>query len=317
MKLIENKVEECTQSAGIDGIYEAVRSAAAICYQTDIAKMSLMPKEFVEQVLLKNGHTRPLEFGTVYLRIPSKDASHWGIDHKHKTNKLFLYMHNPYSKVTNGFDNNHQEYYITTNMRVIMQGYYSTDKEAFDNGYDQNWLDDLRYLCDPTPKHEKRYTFNIILSRGGSDDFRTHITLSSICESTRFCNYSKGKFGKELTFIRPYWISQEVVSKYFDDDMVKNYSDYMIEFSFLDSMKKEENNYMAQSLNNLQPQQLKRLYPLGAKCELRLCGFEDAWLNFLWRRNDGHADPECQYIAKLIQEKLTQYGKEENCNTAY
>ena len=70
MKLIPNKVEEYIQQPGIDGIYEAIASAARICYQTDAAKMKMKPKEFVENVLLKNRHGRPLEFGTVYLEAP-------------------------------------------------------------------------------------------------------------------------------------------------------------------------------------------------------------------------------------------------------
>ena len=71
MKLVDNKVEEYIQKPGIDGLFESVRDAAAICYQTDVEKMKKTPKDFVFSVLLKNAHTRPLEFGTVYLKIPS------------------------------------------------------------------------------------------------------------------------------------------------------------------------------------------------------------------------------------------------------
>jgi hypothetical protein len=59
MKLVDNKVEEYIQKPGIEGVYEAIASAARICYQTDEEKMKLSPREFVNSVLLKNGHTRP------------------------------------------------------------------------------------------------------------------------------------------------------------------------------------------------------------------------------------------------------------------
>ena len=71
MRLVKNSVQQYVQKPGIDGMYEMIRDNAAVCYQTDIEKMKLSPKDFVHQVLLANGHTRPLEFGTVYLKLPS------------------------------------------------------------------------------------------------------------------------------------------------------------------------------------------------------------------------------------------------------
>ena len=286
MKIIENEIREYVQEPGIDGMYKAVRDAAAICYQTDTEKMKLNPKDFVEQVLLKNGHTRPLEFGTVYLKMNIKDS--------------FL-------KYTlcdfNDFQRGDDYYYITTNLRVIAQGDYETDEDAFENGYDKNWFEDLKYWCEPTEKHFTRRTFNIICSRGAGDDFRTHITLSSMMESTRYCNYSKGKFGNELTFIRPYWIPQETVNEYFkfrnDDERIAGGPDV----EFLYSLQNEEYEYMHHAQREgIQAQRLKRLYPLAGKCELRLCGFNNAWQNFFWRRCDEHADPECQKVAGMIRD---------------
>lgn len=71
MKLIKNSVKRLYQNPGIDGMYEMIRDCAAVCYQTDTEKMKLSPRDFVFDVLLKNGHTRPLEFGTVYLKLPA------------------------------------------------------------------------------------------------------------------------------------------------------------------------------------------------------------------------------------------------------
>jgi thymidylate synthase ThyX len=68
------------------------------------------------------------------------------------------------------------------------------------------------------------------------------------------------------------------------------------------SMENEEKLYLYHAEKGLQPQQLKRLYPLGGKAELRLCGFDDAWQNFFWRRCDDHADPECRKVANTIRD---------------
>jgi len=78
--------------------------------------------------------------------------------------------------------------YITTNARVI-----------FENG----WEDDLQYMCEPTEFHEKRITVKFITSIGICREILRHRHMSFLNESTRYCNYSKGKFNSELTFIIP------------------------------------------------------------------------------------------------------------------
>jgi thymidylate synthase (FAD) len=203
-------------------------------------------------------------------------------------------------------------WYITTNLRVIMQGGYATDKEAFDNCYDRNWLKDVYdFWCEPTEYHDKRRTFTMWMSRGCTDDNRTHISMSSICESTRFCNYGKDKFDNQLTWIKPYWIREETLNAWVNEDedyfMKDDCSDEewdkrMVELMFLERMEDEEADYLTMANEGLQAQQLKRLFPLGVKAELRLCGFDDAWQNFFWRRCDEHADPECVIVANKIKE---------------
>lgn len=49
----------------------------------------------------------------------------------------------------------------------------------------------------------------IIYDRGVSHELVRHRIASYSQESTRYCNYSKEKFGGELTFIRPPWVSEE------------------------------------------------------------------------------------------------------------
>lgn len=289
MRLVKNSIQRYVQKPGIEGMYEMIRDNAAVCYQTDVEKMKLTPKDFVHQVLLANGHTRPLEFGTVYLKLPQyQDLS----DTFLRYSKLYYFVDYDNS------DNNH--WYITTNFRCIMQGSYQTDEEAFEHGYDKNYLEYVKeYWCEPTEYHQLRYCYGMVASRGVTDDLRTHITLSSLCESTRFCNYFKGKFGNELTFIQPYWVSDENTEKYMNGTLEDG-----IDKSTLDELKNEEVSYLRLAELGLQPQQLKRIFPLGGKAELRLCGFLDSWENFFWRRCDSHADPEAIIIANMIKDDM-------------
>ncbi len=315
MKFIDSNVTEYIQEPGIDGMYKAVMEAALSCYQNEIEKSTYTPKEFVENVIIKRGHGRALEFGTVYLKIPDTTleipnpvASRIPLRHeKYQYNIWTHKYHNP-----DGY------WYITTNLRVLIQGWYRIDEEACANGYDKNWLYDLEFWCEPTEHHDKRRTFSMNMCRGCTDDNRTHIALSSMAESTRWCNYTKNKFGNELTFVWPYWLKKEDMIQ-FNNKTGKLYSEYseMLrkgisydstkqDATLLVSFQHEEDIYMnivGKHGFGLQPQQGKRFLPLGIKTQLFLCGFDEAWSNFFWRRcNALEADPECVFIANKLKE---------------
>ncbi|MDR2409519.1 MAG: FAD-dependent thymidylate synthase, partial [Bacteroidales bacterium] len=53
-------------------------------------------------------------------------------------------------------------------------------------------------------EHEK-ITVKIVCDRGVSHEIVRHRIASYSQESTRYCNYSKDKFGNELTLIRPFF----------------------------------------------------------------------------------------------------------------
>ena len=48
-------------------------------------------------------------------------------------------------------------------------------------------------------------TYRVVCDRGVLAEWTRHRIASYSVESTRYCNYNKGKFGSELTFIYPYW----------------------------------------------------------------------------------------------------------------
>lgn len=115
-------------------------------------------------------------------------------------------------------------------------------------------------------------------------EFRTHVGLSHLAESTRYCNYSKDKFGNELTFIQPCW-----------DIRGSNYIDFL---------QHAEWGYFRMLKNGWTPQQARSILPLGIKSELISCGFKDAWENFFKRRDAPDAHPMAQEIAKPMHEKF-------------
>lgn len=80
-----------------------------------------------------------------------------------KIRVINFYARNKYSKhkrVTE--DHFHIDHYITTNLRVL---------------FENDRMDDLQYLCEPTEYHEKRITAKFICSRSIAQEITRHRTI--------------------------------------------------------------------------------------------------------------------------------------------
>ena len=283
MKLIKQSFEFINQTDfSLVGIKKHIERCARVSYKSEDKITDTSYEKFVN-MLESRGHDRPLEFGTVYLSRTSQkeDNMEW----------LDKYAYNPWSKFSfgNGSTRINGELrntiYVTTNYRVIK---------------DNHWESDLQYLCEPTEYHHKRYTVHMILDRGVMDEFRTHVGLSHLAESTRYCRYSKDKFGREVTFIEPCWeirTANEVITP----EGTHMSSDSL---EFLTALKEAEDHYLSLLAKGWTPQQARSVLPLGIKSELISCGFEDVWENFFKRRDAPDAHPMAQEIAKPMHEEF-------------
>ena len=136
-----------------------------------------------------------------------------------------------------------------------------------------------------------------------------------------YCNYSKDKFGKELTFIIPCWLDILEGQSYWYDGFgyrvgadirnqnfgyIKKSSNYN---TFLYALENAEKSYLLLLNEGWTPQQARSVLPLGIKSELISCGFEDAWENFMRRRDAPDAHPMAQEIAKPMHEEFLKLTK--------
>lgn len=133
-------------------------------------------------------------------------------------------------------------------------------------------------------------------------EFRTHVGLSHLAESTRYCNYSKDKFGNELTFIQPCWLNDEKLKLYGPYHTVIR--DKSPESIFIANLNNVERDYLDLIKLGWTPQQARSILPLGIKSELISCGFEDAWENFFKRRDAPDAHPMAQEIANPMHKEF-------------
>lgn len=279
MKLIKQSFEFINQTDfSLVGIKKHIERCARVSYKSEDKITDTSYEKFVN-MLESRGHDRPLEFGTVYLKTTNNES----FSQKYRCN--------PYSKVALKYPEGDMPniycvptHYITTNYRVIKENH---------------WEDDLKYLCEPTEYHYKRYTVHMILNRGVMDEFRTHVGLSHLAESTRYCNYSKDKFNNELTFIKPCWCNIPLgdygTSGLPGDNIIGLSGGAMV---LIDSLLDTEHDYLTLLDQGWTPQQARSVLPLCIKSELISCGFEDAWENFFKRRDAPDAHPMAQEIAQ-------------------
>lgn len=281
MKLIKPRVEYWAQEPGMEGVWKQIARATRVCYQSTPRGNEETSQDFVKRVILKQGlksgslddlmhcsfdmrkiHGATLEHGTIYLKVPAlqKDI-------------VNFYVGDKYSRVQK---HPTEDYYlITTNMRVILGCCAWTD---------------LKYLCKPTEFHKKRCTFSVITDIGVTREMNRHRTFS-ICEmSTRYCDFTKDKFGDELTFIRPAWM--------------KDKSDREC---FYQACMEAESAYKELREAGWKPEEARQVLPLGLKTQAVYTAYDYDWKHFFDLRADnvsGKAHPNIVQVAKMIEESL-------------
>lgn len=284
MKLIESSVQIIEEKDP----YKMIELAGRTCYKSEDKITENSAKEFVDR-MIKLGHGAMLEHGTIYLKIDKTEDGHLP--------PARLYWS----------DGNHKKYtrvrkhgnsiYVTTNLRVIVEN---------------NRLDDLQYQVEPTEHHEKRITAKFICDRGVSHEFVRHRVFSFAQKSTRYCDYSKDKFGNDITYIIPSWLDlPEGKYSNWDNDWcdvselkllypeVDNLSDPAN--CFLQSIKNAEYYYFMLINRGWKPQQARQVLPNATKTELVMTGFESDWEHFFELRCSGAAHPDAKKLADELK----------------
>ena len=294
MKLVKPSFEIWNQPAGLEGVYKQIERVGRVCYKSEDKITEDSAKPFVDR-MIKSGHGAMLEHGTVYLSMPITQQNSYRID---------SYVANKYTKAKLDIDN--RIYYVTTNFRVLIE---------------KNWLDDLKYICEPTEYHERRITVHFVCDRGVSHEFVRHRVMSFAQESTRYCNYSKDKFGNELTFIIPEWCPE------IRDDSNKGWDPCsMYDKLYLQHLQSAEDTYFALLKqwdervpdkryksgfrnNPWSPQQARAVLPNSLKTELVVTGFVSDWNHFFSLRTSiiaetGKPHPQASELADPLMEEF-------------
>ena len=138
-------------------------------------------------------------------------------------------------------------------------------------------------------EHEK-LTVRLICDRGVTHEIVRHRIASYSQESTRYCNYSKDKFQRELTFIRPFfWESDpekfEVWKK---------------------AMESAEQAYLTLIDLGASPQEARSVLPNSLKTEIVVTMDLREWRHFFRLRTAPAAHPQMREVAAPLLEAFRQ-----------
>lgn len=280
MRLIKPSVEIWEQPPGMSGIYQQIERCARVCYKSE-DKIGEGTAEKMVKMLEEREHTAMLEHGTVYLTIPKNETLAWE-----------EYLYDTHARVN--FDRAFA--YVTTNYRTL---------------YENDLLEDLQYQTEPMEGHEKRVTVHFTCDRGISHELVRHRVFSFAQESTRYCNYSKDKFGNELTFIIPCWIDAIPNNSSYDyDTNIDGWqkSEDANTSNFLQSLARSEKNYLTLLRNRWTPQQARTTLPNSLKTEVCMTGFVSDWEYFFGLRTAQNAHPQMRELTIPLKDIFKNKG---------
>lgn len=310
MKLIKPSFEIWEQTAGLEGVYKQIERAGRVSHKSEDRITEDSAKTFVER-MKEMKHLSTCEFGTIYLYYKVDESStmvkeiiDFYKNNQYSKVKCIKHYSNTYSECGMGrlYDIEYSEYFITTNLRVCLE---NNRQEYLTNA-----------LCEPTEYHEKRYTVKFICDRAILAEFTRHRKFSFMAESTRYCNYSKGKFNSELTFIIPCWmdIPEGSIDLGNYDKTSARYKDgniYIIDtkppyvgVDFIRSLCEAEADYLSIVRNGWKPEQARNVLPLSLKTELYMCGFAEDWEKFFELRCAANSHPQARELAIPLKEEF-------------
>ena len=293
------------QEPGLEGMYKAAELPGRICYGSQDRMAPGTAEKFVNG-LMKSNHGAPLEHGTVYLKheTPKNDSLCVFVSIR---NPLEKYVTNQYSKVVTDDEN---VMYVTTNLRVL-----------FENG----WMEDLKYWCEPTEYHEKRYQVRFQVDRFTGEEFLRHRVASFNRESTRYVLFTKEKFGNgSIKYIVPVWLLDKMDDiKYYSEKPMREFCQEVIDiedgaecmsdvFIWEFALKAAEWSYCKLcNTYGWKAEQARTVLPCAINSPLIKTAFVSDWCHFFSLRakgTTGKPHPQAFELAQPLMEEFIERG---------
>ena len=238
-----------------------------------------------------------LEHATVYLLYRDGEIAATGQGGDAAVEAWQRYERDKFSKVRT-VDGSH---YVTTNLRVLAEN---------------QWLADLDHLTEPLAHHERRVTVHFTTQIATTREFNRHRANSMAEQSTRYCNYSKDKFGNEISINIPEWVRALSVEEPAQIDFLElakkvtegQADDYE---NWLFANLAAERAYLNLIAAGRKPQEARAILPLDTNTELIHTAFVSDWKHFFDLRAQGTTGaphPDAKVLALPLYDEFCRLG---------
>lgn len=177
----------------------------------------------------------------------------------------------------------------------------------------------------PSHRHEHRVTVLMNCSIGVSREANRHRTFSISEQSTRYCNYSRDKFGNEITYVIPQWIYK---TKADWEDCVDSLSGSPLNYlkgltgeslikalschdrgvnCWISILRKIESDYTYLIREEkFKPQEARSILPLDTATSVYYTAYVSDWQHFFKLRCSEAAHPDIKVLADDLQKKFKE-----------
>lgn len=256
-------------------MFKVIEKAGRTCYKS-LDKITNGSAEKFVNGLIKSGHHSVLEHGTLYLYFEVPEDNIY----------IKFFKQNKYSVVKIRED----VAFVTTNYRVLI--------ENFPNDVVMKLMERMNPYSS---EFEERITMHVVTNLQVAMEYLRHRVMSFSEESTRYCNYGKGKFNNELNFVDP----RTVFPKYAEN--VNHCFDI-----WMKTNQMIEDNYLNLASDGCIAQECAQILPKDLKTELVMTGTESQWSHFFDLRlygKTGAPHPQAKELAGKISDVMKHGGR--------
>lgn len=291
----------------IDGqeILRKIEACGRVCYKSEGKISEGSAEKFVANII-KRGHEAVLEHGSFIFEVSYDfyDETLYVINRLEETGKFVSFLRftkdsrpiisgnvrawRDFFKVVFKDNNtlpNGSEEFIKNNP-VLFPEFQDVEFYGHDDSFKPIKPTDLETENEKLTHWD--VTVKFVVDRGVSHEIVRHRIASYCQESTRYCNYSKDDFGKEITFIAPYYLEPETEGWNIWED----------------AMKTCEDAYFKMLNFGSTPQEARAVLPNSLKTELIMTANIREWRSFFKLRTASASHPQMTEVTRPLLEDL-------------
>lgn len=170
---------------------------------------------------------------------------------------------------------------IAKKLEMIGRVAYKSEEKITEESYKKFLAGIIENGHESVLEHES-ITVKFVVDRGISHEIVRHRIAAYTQESTRYCNYSQGRFGYEITVIAPFYLEDKESNAFLE---------------WKHACRNAEDSYFYMLKNDCSPQEARAVLPTSLKTELIVTYNIREWRHFFKLRADKAAHMQVQQVA--------------------